>query len=92
MVGVTAKAMLRAKPWRVILPLAAILAGSSGCAAREPCYQVVAVMPASGDAIVFDACRGRFETIEPPAPPKRRRELPPDAPMSHEESKPKTGV
>lgn len=50
MADVTARATGFSKPWRVIQPLAAILAGASGCAVREPCYQVIAVTPASRQA------------------------------------------
>jgi len=51
-----------------------VLTAAFGCAAREPCFQVIAVTPASGEAMVFDACKGRFVVIPTPPPPAKRKD------------------
>jgi hypothetical protein len=53
--------------------LGAILAVSTGCAVREPCYQVIAVTPATGEVLVFNACDGTFEmrSLAPAQPAAR---------------------
>lgn len=72
MAGVTSDGRSPRRALKVMTPtLLAVLAGVSGCAVREPCFQVVAVTPASGEAMVFDACKGAFGVIQVPPPTKR---------------------
>jgi hypothetical protein len=71
MAGVNGERLLPRRALMLTPPLLAVLAGVSGCAARYPCFQVVAIAPASGAAMVFDACRGEFDIVSIPTPPKK---------------------